>query len=90
MQLSIIFTSVDLSTIFSPIPPWVRALIWLSLGLGMCRLRHFIHILQFSTYIVRTRGIIPTMQHSIISTSVDLSTSISPFRLALELLYDYP
>ena len=74
---------------FSPFLLGLELYIRLSLWLGMCRLRNFIPILQFSAYIVSTRGIIPIMQHSIISTSVDLSTSISPFLLTLMLLYVY-
>ena len=47
---------------------------------------HFIPILHFTTYIVRTRGIIPIIHHSITSFSVDLSTIISPFLLGLGLI----
>ena len=42
------------------------------------RLPLFIPIMDFSSHILRTRGIITIMQCSLTSTSVDLSTIISP------------
>ena len=134
MQHSVISTSVDLSTTFFPIPSRIRALIWLSLRLGMCPAQtlhthiallqlycaytwyytnnatfcyfyfrrpveqHFplpssvcaviwlslslcmcpAPIMDFSSYILRIRGIITIMQSSLTSISVDLSSIISP------------
>ena len=61
------------------------------------RFPHFIPIMELSSYILRTRGILIIMQHSLTSTSVDLSTIISPissshialFRLYFEAMWYY-
>ena len=107
IQRSLTSTSVDLSIIVSPIPSRVRALISLSLGLGMCPAPTlYTHIAPFHLYISTMLCRIPSnnrirdiplidggnagrwkskrnvlwfdnnlsiTQHSIISTSVDLS-----------------